>query len=204
MLCVGTFSAGRPGRLVSYALLSLISLKKVSSLLKRSCQVALSCLAWQAQLGASPLPPNSAAALCPHRRTHRQRSANARLAVAAAAQTKPLTAEAAAAAASLDSWRQSRALLEQRLGFAAEEADKVVSDAFGWGPQAYWRQQKVQEPPSETQVQQVRCQPSGEGGPSCWTGWAAGVGACWRRDLGCECCRGRQHIRPSLGLIELA
>ncbi|GAB4822581.1 hypothetical protein N2152v2_009627 [Parachlorella kessleri] len=68
---------------------------------------------------------------------------------------KPLSAEAAVAATDLEGWQRSRAALEQRLGLAPDMADSVLSDAFGWGSQVYWRQQKVQQPPSEEQVRQV-------------------------------------------------
>lgn len=84
------------------------------------------------------------------------RPSNLRTPAVAAAAAKQLSAEAVAAAADQETWQQSRALLEQRLGLSAEESDLILADAFGWGSQSYWRQQKVQEPPSREQVQQVR------------------------------------------------
>ena len=51
-------------------------------------------------------------------------------------------------------WQQCRALLEG-LGLNAERVDGVLTRAFGWGQQGYWRQEKVQEMPSEQQLDSV-------------------------------------------------
>ncbi|KAK9816481.1 hypothetical protein WJX72_000822 [[Myrmecia] bisecta] len=41
----------------------------------------------------------------------------------------------------------------QSLGFDAEEAEKMMVKAFGWGSQVYWRKSKVEEVPQLDKVQ---------------------------------------------------
>ena len=41
------------------------------------------------------------------------------------------------------------------LGFAEADADRTVSRAFGWGTQAYWRREKVREPPEAARLEAV-------------------------------------------------
>ena len=104
--------------------------------------------------GAGGPAPSSPALLKRH--CYCRQAASQRAIRAAATALKPLTEEAAAAAAEQDGWRQSRELLVARLGLSHDEADSTLQEAFGWGSQAYWRQTKVQEPPSAEQVAQVR------------------------------------------------
>lgn len=75
--------------------------------------------------------------------------------ISTAVKVTRLSEEAAMAAASQAGWQASRVLLETRVGLAKTEADFVISEAFGWGSQAYWRQQKVKHPPNVEQVEQV-------------------------------------------------
>lgn len=41
------------------------------------------------------------------------------------------------------------------LGLDAEETEKVLVKAFGWGSQAYWRKEKINETPDVDQVHEV-------------------------------------------------
>ena len=52
----------------------------------------------------------------------------------------------------LESWTTTTTMVQEATGFTAEEADEVVTRAFGWGSQLYWRKSKVQEVPQVEQV----------------------------------------------------
>ncbi|KAI8469146.1 MAG: hypothetical protein J3K34DRAFT_470176 [Monoraphidium minutum] len=47
----------------------------------------------------------------------------------------------------LQEWAACVAQLEE-FGLAAADAERIVARAFGWATQAYWRREKVEEPPS--------------------------------------------------------
>lgn len=53
-----------------------------------------------------------------------------------------------------DAWRECAAFLTS-LGVDAEVTEGVIIKAFGWGSQAYWRQEKVQQVPKLVQVHEV-------------------------------------------------
>jgi hypothetical protein len=41
------------------------------------------------------------------------------------------------------------------LGFSEEEADKLLARAFGWGTQAFWRNERVDVVPSPAELQEA-------------------------------------------------
>jgi hypothetical protein len=40
----------------------------------------------------------------------------------------------------------------QEVGFSVEEAEEIVTRAFGWSSQLYWRKSKIQVVPQPEQV----------------------------------------------------
>ena len=48
-------------------------------------------------------------------------------------------------------WKQAAVLLE-RLDLEADELDSCLAQAFGWGTQKYWKNEKHQEMPDPLQV----------------------------------------------------
>ncbi|GIL78283.1 hypothetical protein Vretimale_7643 [Volvox reticuliferus] len=50
-------------------------------------------------------------------------------------------------------WKASCDVLASSLGLDADESSQLVARAFGWTTQAFWRQEKVEELPTPTQVE---------------------------------------------------
>ncbi|GIL57891.1 hypothetical protein Vafri_13107 [Volvox africanus] len=50
-------------------------------------------------------------------------------------------------------WKASCDVLATSLGLGADESSRLVARAFGWTTQAFWRQEKVEELPTPTQVE---------------------------------------------------
>jgi len=53
----------------------------------------------------------------------------------------------------LEQWKACVALVEG-VGFEADKAEEILTRAFGWGSQAYWRKSKVNQVPSPAQVEE--------------------------------------------------
>lgn len=58
----------------------------------------------------------------------------------------------------LQKWNTCVGMVE-KLGIESDQAQDIVSRAFGWGSQAYWRKEKVNEVPEPVEV---RCHPAFE------------------------------------------
>eukprot|EP00240_Pyramimonas_obovata_P013783 CAMPEP_0118934866 /NCGR_PEP_ID=MMETSP1169-20130426/14340_1 /TAXON_ID=36882 /ORGANISM="Pyramimonas obovata, Strain CCMP722" /LENGTH=260 /DNA_ID=CAMNT_0006877815 /DNA_START=80 /DNA_END=863 /DNA_ORIENTATION=- len=71
----------------------------------------------------------------------------------AAATEKPIPTEVLTGD-DLESWTATTAMVQEATGITAEEAEEVVTRAFGWGSQLYWRKSKVQEVPQTEQVEE--------------------------------------------------
>jgi hypothetical protein len=52
-----------------------------------------------------------------------------------------------------EAWKQCTSELNSLLKFDAQQADTVITKAFGWGSQGYWRQEKVAATPTVAQIE---------------------------------------------------
>eukprot|EP00959_Pyramimonas_sp_CCMP1952_P052964 1108168-Pyramimonas_sp.AAC.2 len=52
----------------------------------------------------------------------------------------------------LESWKATTAIVEEETGLRPAVAEQIVTRAFGWSSQLYWRKSKIQEVPQPEQV----------------------------------------------------
>lgn len=54
----------------------------------------------------------------------------------------------------LESWKATTAIVEEETGLRPAVAEQIVTRAFGWSSQLYWRKSKIQEVPQPEQVKE--------------------------------------------------